>query len=227
MMQKENIGDKISEFIQKNRKGIFIAVGVLFFLLIGTVAYLFVGDLQNNKAIAEVEELNRKFTDLNFYISQGEYSEEVDELLDDLKAFTDKVSIFTGSKTFARSKAWSLAGRIYSSREDWPQAETAWINSAKAGEKTYLGPIALFEAAVAAEEQGNLEQAIDLLQQCVTHRFDFPSAPRAQFSIGRLYEQLGDDDMALEAYRTVLINWPDMPVFQHLARSQIVKIEDR
>lgn len=85
--------------------------------------------------------------------------------------------------------------------------------------------MALFNAAVAAEEQGKYEEAIGYLQKCVNHPFEFPSAPRAQFNIGRLYEKTGDNVSAVEAYRAVMINWPDMPVWQHFARTAIIAIE--
>ncbi|MDR0320267.1 MAG: tetratricopeptide repeat protein, partial [Treponema sp.] len=126
---------------------------------------------------------------------------------------------------YAGSKAWSIIAQIHSRKEEWQQAEETWLKAAHKGARTYLGPIALFNAAAAAEEQGKLEQAIELLEQCLAHKFEFPAAPRAQFSIGRLNEQLGNTGAAMEAYRIVLINWADMPVWQQLARSRITALE--
>jgi tetratricopeptide (TPR) repeat protein len=209
--ESQNIGDKISDFVQKNRKGIFVSFAVLIILFLGFVAFLFISDSQNKKAIAEFEEINRNLSELSI--------EETDELL-------EKMSVFAGkNKVFAGSRAWSVIGQIYIDREEWELAEEAWLNAAKAAPKTYLGPIALFQAAAVSEEQGKYEQAIDLYNQSITSKFDFPFAARAQFSIGRLYEHIGDFPSAVEAYRAVLINWSEIPVWQHLARSRIIAIE--
>ena len=226
--EKVSIGDKINEFIQKNRKGIFITAGIVIVLFIGMIAYLYIGDYFNKKATAQAEELNNRYTDIQLLKKQGvEFEEDENALLADLEAFIAKTSPITEGKGFAQGKIWSLIGHIYSGKKEWEKAEDAFLNSAKKGSKTYIGPIALFNAAVAAEEQGKLREAVDLLEQCVSHDFDFPSAPRAQFNIGRLYEQIGDFDKALEAYNVVLTKWPNLPVFQYLAQNQIIKIEVR
>jgi len=228
MQNKENQGtvDKITDFIQKNRKGIFVTVIVVIVLFVGMLAYLYIGDYFNKKANVQAEDLNTRFTDIQLLKRQGaEALEEEDALLSDIESYIAKTTPITEGKGFAQGKIWSLAGHIYSGKKDWSKAEEAWLNAAKKGSNTYIGPIALFNAAVAAEEQGKLEEAINLLEQCVSHKFDFPSAPRAQFNIGRLYEQLGKTDEALTAYRIVLTKWPNMPVFQYLAHNQIIKIE--
>ncbi|MCL2720128.1 MAG: tetratricopeptide repeat protein [Treponema sp.] len=226
----ENIGDKINNFVQKNRKGIFIAFGLFILLFAGLIAYFLVNDHQNKQAIAEVEILNDEFDNLRYFLDDEYFAEDVNVLL-------SKLEVFAGNKKgFAGSKAWSLIAHIHSGRKQWKLAEEAWVKSADTGAKTYLGPIAFFNAAVCAEEQGKLEQAIEYLQQCVSHNFDFPDAPRAQFNIGRLYEQLGNYPMALIAYRAVLIEWsldrsetitPNMHIWQNLARNQIIKLESR
>ena len=228
MQNKENQGtvDKITDFIQKNRKGIFVTLIVVVVLFVGMLAYIYVGDYFNKKANEQAEELNTRYTDIQLLKRQGDdTSEQENTLLNDLEAYIAKTSPVTEGKGFAQGKVWSLTGHIYSGRNDWVKAEEAWLNAAMKGSNTYLGPIALFNAAVAAEEQGKLDEAVTLLEQCVSHKFDFPSAPRAQFNIGRLYEQLGKNDEALAAYRVVLTKWPNMPVFQYLAHNQIIKID--
>jgi tetratricopeptide (TPR) repeat protein len=230
MQNKEilNITDKINDFVQKNRIMIFIVIGVIVLLFAGLIAFLSISEYLNKKAIAEVEELTERFEGIRISIDDENYQNDVNALLAELEAFAGKNSGFPGSK------AWSLAANIYSIRNEWQKAEESWLNSARTGNKTYLAPIAFFQAAVAAEEQNKLEQAISYLQQCVSHSFEFPDAPRAQFNIGRLYEQLGNIPAALEAYRAVLINWqwsetlnPNMLVWQNFARNQIIKLEVR
>jgi len=220
--EKMNTGDKINDFVQRNRKGIFITLGALIAILIGLVAYFSISDNLNKKVISELDELSGRYADIQLFEEEDFRTDEVDTILEDIIKFASK-----NNRGFPGSKAWSYIALIYSGRKDWSKAEDAWLKSAAAGDNTYLGPIALFNASAAAEEQGKNDVAIELLQKCIAHKFEFPAAPRAQFSIGRLYEQRGDSQAALEAYRAVLINWPQMPVWQHLARSRITAIEVR
>jgi len=215
------LADKITDFIQRNRKGIFIVTGTIVFLFIGFVVYLSVSDYLNKKYIAAVEELSRRYEEITVKIDDEPFASDIEELISDSKDFA------ANKKGLPAGKAWSIAANIYSERKEWPQCEEAWQKAAAAANKSYLGPIALFNAAAAAQEQGKYEQAIEYLEECVGHKFEFPSAPRAQFSIGSLYERLDNYPAALEAYREVLIKWPDLPVWQELARSRIAALEIR
>jgi tetratricopeptide (TPR) repeat protein len=221
-MQNENkktdIGEKLVEFIEKYRKVILVSIGVLVVLFIGLAIFISLHEVIQKKAIAEVEELSDRFDEMRFLMDDDA---AIDTLLADLEKFVKNKGGYSGSK------AWSMVAQIYSSRKDWQKSKDAWLSSAKTGNKTYLAPISLFNAAVAAEEQNNLEEAIELLEKCISHPFEFPAAPRAQFAIGRLYEKQNNYPAAIEAYRTVLANWQDVPVWQHLARSRITAISIR
>ena len=159
--EKENIGDGINEFIQRNRKGIFVVLGIIVFSLIGAVVFFGIKDNFDKKAASELEKIIEKFDELILVFDDEERKDDIDSMLLEIESFSSK------NKGFSGSKAWDLAGQIYSKRKDWANAQIAYTNAAKAGKRTSLGPISLFNAAVSAEEQGNLEQAIDLLQQCL------------------------------------------------------------
>jgi tetratricopeptide (TPR) repeat protein len=220
--ENQNVTDKINDFVTNHRKAIFTVIVAIIVLFIGLIAYLSINDAINKKAITELDELNGKFDDLALTNTEEDYNKpEVDPLLADIKAFAEKTNGFAGCK------AWAIVGQIYSGRKDWANAQEAWLSAVKKGNKTYLAPIALFNAAAAAEELGNPEKAVELLEQCVAHKFEFPAAARAQFSIGRLHETLGNNTAAVDAYRVVLSKWPQMPVWQNLARSRIAVLEDK
>lgn len=217
--EKVNFKDIVNDFIQRNRKVIFSITGAIVLLFAGSLVFIAVRENMNRKAIEQLEELNTRFDELRFLMTDDYYKDDIDDLLADLETFAKKNSGFPGSK------GWSIIGNIYSLKEDWSMAEHAFLEAARVGNRTYLAPLSLFNAAAAAEEQGNYELAISLLQQSIAHRFEFPAAARAQFSIGRLNEQLGNNSGAIEAYREVLINYQDMPVWQQLARSRIISLE--
>ena len=219
--EKVNTGDKINDFIQRNRKVIFTISGIIIVLFIGSIVYLSINDNINKKASVKMEELLVKYAEIKEKTGEEDSKEEVDAYLAELEVFAAK------TKGIAGSKAWSIIGEIYAGREDWHRAEEAFISSARTGEKTYLGPLSYLNAAAAAEEHGEFEQALDLLKKCLSSKIEFPQAPRAQFAVGRINEKLGNFPDALEAYRAVMINWPDMPAWQQLAQSRITAIEIR
>jgi len=218
---ESNVAEKIGDFVQRNRKGIFIVTGIILFLFTGFIVYISVSDYLNKKYTAQAEELLNRYEEIKYYVSDFSFASDIEALIADSQDFAQN------KKGLPAGQAWSIIANIHSSKNEWPQCEEAWIKAAAVANKTYLGPIAYFNAAAAAQEQGKFEQAIEYLTKCVEHTFEFPSAPRAQFSIGSLYERLGNYSAALEAYRAVLINWPNLPVWQNLARSRIAAIEIR
>ena len=219
--QSDKFVDRINDFVQRNRKGIIIIIIFLAIGIAGTVVFLSLNDYFNKKAIEEAEELDRRLSELSADLNDVSKAEDVQALLADLNAFAKNKTGIAGSR------AWSNIGQIHADRKEWSDAENAWLNAAKAGSKTYLGPAAYFNAAVAAEEQGKLEEAIEFLNNSISHRFEFPGAPRAQFSIGRLNESLNNIPAAIEAYRAVMINWSHISAWANLAQSRITALEIR
>jgi tetratricopeptide (TPR) repeat protein len=210
----------INEFVRKYRKPIVISLGVLVLLLAGTVASLSLVDVFRKKAISAAEEFNRRYEALRFSLTDESKASEVEALLAELNVFAPKTSGYAGGR------AWSIIAGIHSDKKEWAEAETAWSSAAKTASKTYLAPIAYFNAAVAAEEQGKNGEAIELYTQAITHPAAFPAAARAQFSIGRLKEP-EDEAAALEAYRAVISDWPSDTVWTSLAHSRIIALEAR
>ena len=221
MGTKEKIGiaQLIHDFIQKNRKIILISFCLLLVIFIGSLITIFVMDKTRINAISELEELTTRYSELFLLIEDESATNEIDELITELKTFASKNS------GFAKGKAWTTIAQIYSGRKDWPEAETAWVNAAQASAKSYLGPISFFNAAVAAEEQGKYIEAIDFLTKSINHNRTFPAAPRAQFAIGRLYETINDNSAAIAAYQQVLIKWSNIPIWTNLAQNRIIALE--
>lgn len=219
--EKENVGDKINEFIQRNRKVIFVIASLLIVLFVGSLVFLSVKDNINKKASVRLEELTLKYEELKNRINEEDSKEEADAFLDELETFAAKTKGFSGSK------AWSIIADIHAGRKDWAPAEEAYASSGRAGEKTYLGPLSYFNAAAAAEEQGKYETAIDLLQKSLSSKIEFPIAARAQFAVGRLNEKLGNTSEAITAYRTVMEKWSQLPAWQQLAQSRITALETK
>ncbi|GHV93900.1 hypothetical protein AGMMS50293_02200 [Spirochaetia bacterium] len=216
-----NLNERINEFVQKNRKIIFISLGLIVLILVGTVASISLIEVFQKKAISEVEELNRRYEVLRFNIAEESVAGDVETLLSDLNALAKKTSGYVGGK------AWSIAASIHSDKKQWPEAESAWLDAAKTASKTYLAPLAYYNAAAAAEEQGKTPEAIELYTQSANHPASFPAAAHAQFSVGRLNEVLNNRDAALEAYRSLITKWPNDTTWINLAHSRIITLETK
>jgi tetratricopeptide (TPR) repeat protein len=224
--ESENKGDRINAFIQRNRKVIFLSLGVIVILLAGSVATLSISDVLRKKAIADINELTKRYETLRHEISGDSHDDEsktpdTAALLEDLNNFTK------GKSGFAGGKAWSIIAQIHRDRKEWAQAEDAWLNAAKASLKTYLGPVSFFNAAASAEEQGKKKQAVEHYEKSLSVSVEFPAAPHAQFAIGRLYEEMDDFPAAIEAYRLVVNKWPNITTWVNLANSRIIALETR
>jgi len=214
-----NFGESINEFIQKNRKPIFIVSAFLLAVLFAVIAALSLMDVFRNKAIAKVEEFSGRYEDLLPSINEEYSQDDAASLIDEITAFAKKNSGYAGGR------AWLLIGGIHSAKKEWPQAETAYAKAAKSAGKTYLAPLAWFNAGAAAEEQGKTTEAIGYYNSSLTTSAEFSAAPRAQFSVGRLHETLNEDEKAIEVYRAVITKWPYDQIWTNLAHSRIITLE--
>jgi tetratricopeptide (TPR) repeat protein len=117
-----------------------------------------------------------------------------------------------------------MAADIQYERGDWAGARDAWIEAASKGKATHLAPVSLFNAAVADEEAGETDAALENYRKALGFT-EFSSAARAQFAVGRLEEKKGDTVAALAAYRAVIEKWPSYTDWTNLAYSRILAIE--
>ena len=219
------ITERLNDFLQKHRNKLFIGLVTVIVVIAGFVVFTSVRAKLLSEALVKVDEFSHRYETLKIFIS-GDDEEalskqsEITALLDDISAFTQKKS------GFPAAKAYAISAEINWDKKNWAEAEKDWTVSAEAAAKTYLAPVSMYNAAAAAEEQGNVQTAIDLYTKAINYEGDFPAAARAQFSIGRLEESRNNSTAALEAYRNLVSKWPSDPVWANLAQSRIVVLSD-
>jgi tetratricopeptide (TPR) repeat protein len=214
--EKLNIGEGIANFIQKNRKGLLIGIVTIVVLVVAFIAGLSIFDRIREKALEKVEDFARRYDTLIIDINESSKEADVTALVDELTAFAE------GNSAYAGARAYSLLGSIYAEKKDWVQAEKAWTSAARKAPKIYLAPVSLFNAAVAAEEQGNVDQAISLYTESASYLDNFPGAPRSQFAAARLYEAQRNNEAAIEAYRGIAEKWPSASTWINLAQNRVI-----
>ena len=222
-MQKQNekpkIGERINDFVQNHRRAIVFSAGAVVLVLVIGVTTIALKDAFNKKAIGIAEDFLARYEALLPSMSEGSENSDVTELLAELEPFAQKTSGYAGGM------AWSIIGNIHSRMKNWAEAETAWKNVARKTTAGAIASAAWFNAGAAAEGQGNTDEAIEYYTRSLSVPAGFPSASRAQFSVGRLKETLHDKEAAIEAYRAVISGWPNDTVWASKARSRIIALQ--
>lgn len=217
--------EQLNDFLQKNRMKFLMLLGLIVIVLAGFIIVTTISGNMQTAALGKIDSFSSRYDDLKKYMDgtdsdAASKQADITALENDLAAFSAKAG------GFAAAKAYSISANIYMDQKKWADAEKAWSASAKAAKKSYLEPIAIFNAAVAAEEQGNADDAVSLYKQAVAFGNSFIAAARAQFAVGRIEESRNNKDAALEAYKTLVSKWPNDTVWANLAQSRIVTLSE-
>jgi tetratricopeptide (TPR) repeat protein len=226
----ENKTDTVYDFFEKNRKPFLVSGIVIVVLLIGLVAVLIVRDVTQKNAIAKLDILIERYDELkgsfaandvvDVEFDDGVAADEtaVDDLLTGLRELGEK------AYGYPAARAWLMAANIYHERNYFKEARGAWLAGAAKGGSTHLAPVCLYNAAVAGEAAGDVDSALVNYQKALSF-VDFPAAAHAQFSVGRLEEERGDNNAAIAAYRALIEKWPADTDWTNLARSRLLFLE--
>jgi len=226
LAEQDGVGVAVGGFLERHRKGFLIGLAAVAVVLAGVAVGVAVRDNLAAKALSQVEALGSRYEAVRIYVSgetegAADYQDDIAQLKADLTAFAPAHS------GYASARAYALLGSLLADSKDWAGARSAWTSAAAAAGKSYLAPVALYNAAVAAEEAGDDAGAIELYTQVLEDGVveTFPAAARAQFAVGRLREAQGDTAAALTAYQALVGQWPDDEIWANLAQSRILRLE--
>ena len=224
--KKSGATEQINSFFQKNRKFIFFGFLAVIVILAGFIIGISVKGKMTEKALSKVDDFSRRYSELNGFAGGNNTAESVLKQADIAMLVVEINEFAKKSFGFSAARAYGLSGDILSNQYNWESAETAYLNAAKAAGKSYFTPVCFFNAAVAAEEQGNIESAVAHYGKSLDFGNSFPAAARAQFSIGRLEEARNNKASALEAYGAVMAKWPGEQLWANLAQNRIILLSD-
>jgi len=209
---------KVVNFIQRNRVLLLGILGGIVVAVIALIVAITVIDATKVQAIEQVESFSERYDKIRFETDEEKKDKEISLLVDELKSFAASHSAYAGAR------ALNILAGIYADKKDWSEAEKTWAQVADKLPKSYLAPVALYNAATAAEERGDFVKAIELYTKAVdTYGDEFPLAPRAYFAIGRLQETQKNSAGALSAYQKIVEKWPT-DNWTKLAQSRILFI---
>lgn len=209
---------KVVNFIQRNRVWLFGILGGIVVAIVVLVVTITVIDATKVQAIEQVESFSERYDKIRFESDDAKKDKELTALIDELKSFASFHSAYAGAR------ALNILAGIYADKKDWSEAEKAWASIAEKLPKSYLAPVALYNAATAAEERGDFVKAIELYSKTVDiYGDEFPLAPRAYFALGRLQETQKNSTAAIAAYQKLVEKWPT-DSWTKLAQSRILFI---
>jgi len=219
------LNEKIGDLIQKNRMRFLVGLGAIVLIIAGFIIVSVVREKSLANALSKLDVLNNRYVALRAGISDEE--EMNVSQLSELAVLVAEITEFENHNSgFAAARAYSISANINVDQKNWVLAEEKWVKASEAAPKSYLAPIAIYNAAVAAEEGENIETAIAYYTRAAGYGDSFPASARAQFSVGRLEESRGNKDSAIAAYRNLLAKWPDDPVWPNLAQSRLLILSD-
>jgi hypothetical protein len=213
-----SFGQKISDFLSKNRIVLISAISVLAAVFIGLVAVTVITENRNKKAFETIESFVTDWETARAASDKSGLSAKEDELLASLA----KVAA-ANKHSFAGARASMTIAEIYFSRKDWNNARTSYLAAAKAAPKAYTAGLNYFNSGVCADELGKQDEAIADFNTAVSLE-NFTLKPRALFNIGRIEEQRSQTKAAIDAYSKVTAQFPD-DEWAKLAESRIIALQ--
>jgi tetratricopeptide (TPR) repeat protein len=213
---------KFAEFLRKYRLPVLIVFGAGLLAVLGVAVGTAISDSALKASTAKLEKLD---SDYQAYASEQDAAKKAD-LEKTLLATVDS-TLKRGTRLFAGQKALSYKARIEESKKDWASAEKDWLTIADAAPDSYLAPVAIQGAAVAAEEQGSADRAtVDYKKLIDKYGSKAVGIPHAYFALGRLAEQSKDYASAAVSYQKVVSTWPESD-WTKLATDRIIFLKSQ
>ncbi|MBO8436305.1 MAG: hypothetical protein IAA97_04945 [Spirochaetes bacterium] len=191
--KNKGVEDKLNSFMSKHAKPIIAIFVVVIVLLIA--ACIAVVTIQNSKnaAFDAVADLESQFTAMN---SMDPESAEYSEALAAFQADADALAA-DGTSEYPGAKATMLLGDLAFQDMDWQSAADYYAAVAEGQSGTYLAQLALMNEAACYENLDQSDIALGLYNEVLdTYGDKGVFAPKAMFSVGRIYAEQGEAALA-------------------------------
>ncbi len=220
--EKITLKGKLSLVIQKYS---YILLGSIIGIVLIVIGLLIYNSLQMKnleKDTQQIESIQEDFENLKNLTDDEKLSSATKEIEEKLNILIDG-----GKKNYVLQRALFIRATIFFQNEDWDKSIDDFKLLAELFNSSYLAPISLINAAIAFEESGKIDEAIEEYYIVVNNYSSVsPEISNVYFSIGRLFEQKSDKTAALKAYNDLLDNFPNSN-WTNLARSRIIYLESK
>ena len=194
----QKISDKLNGFIGAHAKlivGIFVLIIVLVIVL--AVALTMVQSVSDKK-FNDLADLETQFSSLSVMSADDEaYQSTVDGFRTAAEALIASSSL----DEYPGAKAELLLADLAFSQENYQEAADHYRAVADAQSGSYLAEVAIMNEAACYDNLGDQAKALELYNYVFdTFGTDSAYAPKALFNAGRLYEAMGDTELAKASF---------------------------
>lgn len=194
--EKQTVANVISSWLIKYRVVLLSIICLLVVAAIVIGVVFAINENTRNKGFSELDSYSLEHTKLLEDSSLA--SDEL--LLKESDILAKIVKLATSNKNNAvGSRAYMLAAEITFKNEDYANAKDYWIAGANANKKAYTAPLCWYNAAIAAEELGLIDEAIANMDLAISQE-EFSLKSRALFNAGRLEELRNNYEAAATRY---------------------------
>ena len=192
----EKLAVRTENFFAKNWKLITAICGVIVIAIIIIAAVSYMNVSKQNKQFNAVAKLEQSYVAIAAMDNQ---SEDFKKALADLNSEAD--TLIASADGYPALKAKYLKGLSALFAEDWASAAEIFEAVAVDAKGNYLAPVALVNAAVAEENNGNKDKAFENYNKVWNdYGKDCPEAAKALFNVARIYDEKGDKELAKATY---------------------------
>jgi len=215
--EKKSSSERFVDFISKNRR-IIIGLGIAIVLIIVAIGiYTAVSGNIASASSRAMELADQKALQWSQETDEEKRAEIESSLIAELDSIAQK-----WPRTLAAQRALLRKAALLSQKKEYAEAEKTALEAYRRNKKSYVAPIALELAAVAAEEAGNTDAALEHYTLITKdYKKDNPAAAHAFFNLGRIKEAKGDYKGAVEAYNQLIATFGDSE-WAMLAKNRVI-----
>ena len=215
--EKKSSSERFVDFISKNRR-IIIGLGIAIVLIIVAIGiYTAVSGNIASASSRAMELADQKALQWSQETDEEKRAEIESSLIAELDSIAQK-----WPRTLAAQQALLRKAALLSQKKEYAEAEKTALEAYRRNKKSYVAPIALELAAVAAEEAGNTDAALEHYTLITKdYKKDNPAAAHAFFNLGRIKEAKGDYKGAVEAYNQLIATFGDSE-WAMLAKNRVI-----
>jgi tetratricopeptide (TPR) repeat protein len=194
----ENFLMFLKEFVKAHRKTVLIGfvtfiIAVVLFLA-GAVFY----DIKSTAELREYETL------MNAYESGPRDAAAFTDTVSKLVKITDK-SWFG----YVHKNGYYIAAGMYFEHKMYDDAKIYYLKFADKSSSPVLVPLALFQAAICAENGEKYDEALSIYKKIEKSYKDTGFNDRMMYDMGRMYQKKGDRITAKEYFNKVISQYPN------------------
>lgn len=215
-MVKQTAGEKITAFLEKNRK---LVISVFIVVVVFLVAFVIADTVVNKTKVNNLAKLD----EITYVLTKDALSADDAELTAKKSSAMESLKPLLGKGGIVGARANYLAGEIEVLNGNYADALKYYETAASKAKKNYLGSMMVYNAAYCYEMIGDMDKAVENYKTASADE-DFALRAHAQFSVGRIYESMGKNDEAVAAYEELVNRTPNLE-WAKVAKSRILALE--